>query len=227
MSGAVSAIAGVLQRAPWLLAGIILVAGYGLAVLLRLVLSRLLEFVRFNQLFDRIGVAEVLRKGQVKNQPSRLVGMLAFWTVLVIAFFWIARVLDIRVLSSVSDSLERSAPSVVAAIFIGIIGVVVVSFLANFVSTLARTAGYPYHRLLARFVRIGVGLIIADLALDEMHLSGTLLSSLLLILVAAAAFGTALAFGLGCKDLAREAMLRFLSGLREKGRISKGSDLEG
>ncbi len=227
MNDVLAAVARMVENTPWLAAAIVLVAGWGIALLLRLALSRLLEIVRFNVLCDRIGVSEFLRKGQVRTKPSRLVGTLAFWTTLLIAFFWIARILDIRVLRAVSDRITASAPSVAAAIFIGIIGVVAVSFVANFVSTVARTAGYAHTRMLARIVRVAGGLIIADLALQQLNLSGTLLTSLLLILVAAAALGAALAFGLGCKDLARDAMLKYLAGLRERQRLSRGSDLEG
>jgi len=227
MNDVLAVVTRLLQGAPWLAAALVLVAGWGAAQLARLMLSRFLEVVRFNLLCDRIGMSEFLRKGQVRAKPSRLVGTLAFWAILIIAFFWIARILDIRVLREVSDRITASAPGVAAAIFIGIIGVVAVSFVANFVSTVARTAGYPHTRLLARIVRVGGGIIIADLALEQLHLSGTLLTSLLLILVAAVAFGAALAFGLGCKDLARDALLKYLAGLRERGRLSKGSDLEG
>lgn len=50
---------------------------------------------------------------------------------------------------------------------------------------------------------------------------------LVLAVGGSAAFAAALAFGLGCKDIARDAMLRFLRNLREKGRAEKGPDLEG
>lgn len=221
------AIAAMIESTPWLLSILVLIAGWALALLLRLGLSKLLEVARFNVLCDRLGITEFLRKGLVRNAPSKLVGITAFWIVLAVAFFWIARILDIRVLSSVSDRIAQSAPGLVAAIFIGIIGLVGVSFLANFVATLARTAALPHARLLSRAVRVAGDLIIVVLALEQANLSGTLLSSLVLILVAAASFGVALAFGLGCKDLAREAFQKLLAGLRERDRVSRGSDLEG
>jgi hypothetical protein len=47
------------------------------------------------------------------------------------------------------------------------------------------------------------------------------------ILFAALVFGLALAFGLGCKDIARDAAMRFLQNLREKRRTDERADLEG
>jgi hypothetical protein len=68
---------------------------------------------------------------------------------------------------------------------------------------------------------------VLSLALDQLNLSRSLITTLFQILFAAAAFAAALAFGLGCKDLARDAMQRLLRNLREKERAEKGSDLEG
>jgi hypothetical protein len=39
--------------------------------------------------------------------------------------------------------------------------------------------------------------------------------------------GTGLAFGLGCKDMAKNAFENFLKNLREKQRVGQGTDLEG
>ena len=50
---------------------------------------------------------------------------------------------------------------------------------------------------------------------------------MLLMLFGALVFGLALAFGLGCKDIARSSMERWLRELRERERMTKGTDLEG
>ena len=54
-----------------------------------------------------------------------------------------------------------------------------------------------------------------------------MISTLIQILFAAIVFGAALAFGLGCKDLARDAFTRVLQSLREKKRTDGRADLEG
>jgi hypothetical protein len=103
----------------------------------------------------------------------------------------------------------------------------VVSFIGNFVMTVARNAAYPHARLVARAVKIVGIVLVLGLALEQLDLSRSLIIALFQILFAAAAFGAGLAFGLGCKDLARDAMLRFLRNLRERERAGKGPDLEG
>ncbi len=205
----------------------VLVGGYLAASLLKLVLSWLLEQVRFNKACDSLGISEFLRKGQVRQQPSRLLGSLAWWTVLLITLFQIARILDIKVVSSFSDRLAAIVPGLLAGVFIGIVGLVVVSFVGNFVMTVARTAGFPYAALLARVVKISGSVLVLSLALEQLDINRSMIGALFQILFAAVVFGLALAFGLGCKDLARDASTRFLQNLREKRRTDGRPDLEG
>jgi hypothetical protein len=227
MQETLSSIGAFMKSLPGLIALLVLVGGWVAAFLLRLILSWFLGLVRFNKACDRVGISEFLRKGQVKYQPSQLMGIIAYWTVLLVALFQIARVLDIKVVTTFSDRLSAIVPGLLAAVFIGIIGLVVIAFIGNFVMTVARTAGFPHAGLLARVVKIAGYILVLGLALEQVDLNRTMISSMVQILFAAVVFGLALAFGLGCKDLARDAATRFLQNLREKRRTDGRADLEG
>jgi hypothetical protein len=206
---------------------LVLAGGWLVAFLLRFILTWLLELVRFNALCDRVGISEFLRKGQARLPPSRLTGRIAYWAILLIALLQMSRILDIKVVTAFSDRLASVVPGLLAGLFIGIIGVVVVSFIGNFVMTLARNAGFAYAALLERTVKIAGYILVAALALEQVDLNRTIISTMLQLLFAAVAFGLALAFGLGCKDIARDAATRFLQNLREKRRTDGRGDLEG
>jgi hypothetical protein len=212
---------------PGVTALMVLVGGLFAAWLIRLLLSWLLAVVHFNRASEKMGITEFLRKGQAKHQPSELVGIVGYWTVLLVALFQIARILDIKVVTSFSEKLGAIVPGLFAGLFIGIIGLVIVSFIGNFVMTVARTAGSPHAGLLARVVKIAGYILVVALALEQVDLNRMLISTLLQILFAALVFGLALAFGLGCKDMARDAAARFVQNLREKRRTDGRSDLEG
>jgi hypothetical protein len=227
MQETISSIGAFMRSLPWLTALLVLIGGWVAAFLLRLILSWLLGLVRFNTACDKVGISEFLRKGQVKYQPSQLVGIIAYWTVLLVALFQIARILDIKVVTTFSDRLSAIVPGLLAGVFIGIIGLVVISFIGNFVMTVARTAGFPHAALLARVVKIAGYILVLGLALEQIDLSRTMITSMVQILFAAVVFGLALAFGLGCKDMARDAATRILQNLREKRRADGRPDLEG
>jgi len=228
MQNAVSVTVSFLSALPsGIRALLVLGGGWLSAFFLRVLLSWLLDLVRFNSVCDRLGISEFLRKGQVKHRPSKLAGSIAYWTVLLLALFQISRILDLKVVTSFSERLAAIVPGLLAGLFIGIIGLVVVSFIGNFVMTVARTAGFPHAALLARFVKIAGYVLVLGIALEQLDLARTMISAMLQILFAAVVFGLALAFGLGCKDLARDAATRFLQTLREKRRVGGRPDLEG
>ncbi len=227
MQETLSSIGAFMKSLPGLTALLVLFGGWLAAFLLRLILSWFLGLVRFNKACDRVGISEFLRKGQVTYPPSRLVGIIAYWTVILVALFQIARILDIKMVTTFSDRLSAIVPGLLAAVFIGIIGLVVISFIGNFVMTVARTAGFAHAALLARVVKIAGYILVLGLALEQIDLSRTMISSMVQILFAALVFGLALAFGLGCKDMARDAATRFLQNLREKRRTDGRADLEG
>jgi hypothetical protein len=211
----------------WVRALVVLLVGGGSAFLLRFVSWKLLPVIRFDALCARIGITEFLRKGGVSRPPSRLVGAFVWGVILIVTFFQASRQLDIGVVNAFSGEVAASVPRVLAAFFIVLVGLLVVSFIGNFVLTVALNAARPHAKLIARVVKVTGIVLVLSLAIEQLNLSRSLLTSLFQILFAAAAFGTALAFGLGCKDIARDAMLRLLRNLREKERAERGPDLEG
>lgn len=206
---------------------LILLAGWCLALVARLIVSRILDLLRFGRLCERAGISEVLRKGQLSHSPSQLVGVGAFWIVLFVTFIQVSELLDLQVMETFSRQITANLPNIVGAFLIIVIGLAVVSFIAKFLQTLARNAGVPYATLFARITRWLGTLLIITTAVEHLDLRNNIVVSTFLILLSALAFGAALAFGLGCKDMARSAMEKFVSNLKEKHRDVKGSDLEG
>jgi len=90
------------------------------------------------------------------------------------------------------------------------------SFLAGVVRAAALNAGMAESDALAALVRYAVVGFTAAVTLEELGIAPELVRSAFVILFGAVALGLALAFGLGCKDLAREWMVRFLDSARAR-----------
>jgi hypothetical protein len=69
---------------------------------------------------------------------------------------------------------------------------------------------------LAALVRYAVVAFTAAVTLEELGIAPELVRSAFVILFGAVALALALAFGLGCKDLAREWMVRYLDSARAR-----------
>ena len=212
---------------PLLSALLLLLFGLLAAAALRFLVSKSLYVLRFDKLSDKLGVTEFLRKGKSNYTASRLAGAFVYWIVLLAAFLEVAKILDMGIYLAISEKLTHALPNLIAGVFIAIVGSLIVSFLANFVLTIALNASLSYARLLSRAIKwLGI-IVVVTVSLEQAGLGRSIVEFTFQIVLGATLFGTALAFGLGCKDMAAGLFRRFLDNLREKERAAKGSDLEG
>jgi len=211
----------------WFVAAIIVAAGWLAAIVARTLLARMLAALRFNRLCDRAGVCDFLRKGEVPLTPSQLVGWGIHWGILIVSLMEAARLIHIAVAAELRHRLVAAIPPLLSAAFVLAAGLLVVAFLAGFVRTVFRNAGSAYATLWSRIARtVGVLLVLA-VACEQADMRGSMLASAMQIVLAAIAFGAALAFGLGCKDMARNAMEKLIAELRDRHKDGAKSDMEG
>jgi hypothetical protein len=204
-----------------------LIVGWLAALAIRFLVSKFLQIIRFDRLGKKAGLSEFLRKGNVKYSPSQLSGVVIYWIILLVVFLGVAKILDLDIYLAISGKIVQALPNLVAGILIIVAGYLIVSFAANFTLTIALNASVPNARLLAKAIKwLGV-IVVVTMALEQIGLGRSIVEYIFQITLAAVGLGFALAFGLGCKDMAQSALKRIINNLREKDRGSKGADLEG
>jgi len=212
---------------PELLRVLLLVpGGLLLAIVLRLLVSSILGMLRFDQLCGGTAFGEFLRKGKVSYTPSKLAGLLSFWVCLAVVSVEAVRLLDPELSAALSSRLHGSAPGLFAALLLLFFGLSLMVFLCNLAGTILANAGFAHADSAARILKYFGVMVVIVVALEQVSIGGTLLGPLVLILFASLSFSVALAFGLGCKDIARDFALRAIAAMREKQRAPK-ADLEG
>lgn len=206
---------------------IVIALGLALATGLRFVIWKVLSAIRFDRFSERIGVSEFLRKGRAKYAPSRLVGILSYWVTLLAVMLEVAKILNPDLYAAISGKIVGAVPDLLAALFIMVVGSIIVSFLSNFSLTIALNASLPYAQLLAKAIKwLGI-IIVVTISLEQAGLGRSIVEFVFEMTLAAATGAAAIAFGFGCKDLARGYMQRIINNLRERERAARGNDLEG
>lgn len=193
---------------PSILSAIVILAiGVIIAKLIENVIVRLLKMITLDKLADQVQLSAVLVKGGIRRKISELISALVYW-VIVLAFVMAALdALNLTVAAELLQSVVSFLPSVIAALFILIIGIFAAAFLAATVRTAASNAGIVQAHLLGQFVQAVVIVFAGVAALQELRIE--FVGEAFLIVLGGISLGTALAFGLGCKDMAG----RWLSGL--------------
>ena len=206
---------------------LIFIIGWAAAHLARFLVPKLLTLLRFNRFCEKTGITGFLKKGNIGHLPSKLVGILLYWFLMIIVLSDTVARLDKGAASSISVWIGSALPRTLAAVIIVVIGAVVVTFLANFFITIAKNAAIHNPVLIGKAIKYIGFIVVATMALEQLGLGQTIVSTIFILLFAAIAFGLALAFGLGCKDMARKYVEEFIRNIQEKERMKHGTDLEG
>jgi hypothetical protein len=207
----------VTQFLPRLLAMIIIVVvGWLVAWLVKLILPRILNMVRFNSLFARAGVAQVLTKAALPT-PSEMLGRLVFWILWVTFILFGLEALQIPALQEEIAGLFRVIPQIFVALVILFAGVLIANFVSRAALLAAVNANSPSPRLISAVVRFIIIALAVTMALERVGLGRGV------VLIAFSSFfgsmmlGLALAFGLGGRDLAKQVLeRRFLEEKKEE-----------
>lgn len=199
---------------PALLAALaILVVGYILAKVLGGLVSRVLGRVGLDRIVHEGPGGEFMRK--VTASPSRVLGTITFWAVFLGAVSLAVTALGIDALTDFVGAVFAYLPNVIAAVLIFLVAGAV----AAGVSTLAQRfmGDTGLGKIVATAAPILVMAIASFMILDQLKIAEDIVVITYAALLGAVALGSALAFGLGGREVAG----RMLESAYQKGQANK------
>jgi hypothetical protein len=186
---------------PNLLGGLVILAvGYFVAKLLGNLVGKLLGKVGFDQWMERAGVSGVLQRSGTGLTASAMLGKVVFWFVFLISFTMFASALGVPEISNFMSAMLGYIPRIFAAIVI----VCLAALFANFLAAIIR--GATGNETLAKVGRYAILVYAAFAALTQLGIAVQLTGNTLLIVLGGAALALGLAFGLGGREMAGEAL---------------------
>jgi hypothetical protein len=108
-------------------------------------------------------------------------------------------------------------PSVIASVFILVLGIFFASIMANAVRTTAANAGIAQARTLARFTQVIIVIFTIMESLNQLRIDTSIIQLLVKASLFAVALGVGLAIGLGCKDMAAKYVAQLIDSFRSGG----------
>jgi hypothetical protein len=177
--------------------------------------ERLLRVLRVDHLCDRIGVSAALLRGGVKADPSHLAGRLSYWLVAAFAVLTGVAALNLPPVNHFIQSVLGYIPHLLTAGLILVAGYLLSNFVFQAVLIAAVNAGLPPARAVAVFSRWGVQLVAVAMALEQLGIAQTIVVVGFGIAFGGVVLASAIAFGLGARDLAKEFLEQRLSSRRQ------------
>jgi len=196
-------------------ATIIFVVGFFVALLLRRVIHSLLVSFHFDRLTQRIGANEMLRNAGMPA-AELLIAKIVFWIVWIGFMLSAVDTLQFAPFQGLVDEFFRFVPRFLVALLVFTLGFLIGNFLWRATLLAAVNAGIPGARLLSgslRILVIGIGVV---MALEQLGLATGVVLTAFAITFGALMLGTAIAFGLGGRDAAKQLLERQFRGNRER-----------
>jgi hypothetical protein len=197
--------------APKLLSALVVLAvGLAVAWLCRGLMAALFKALKLETASQNLWLFRLWARGLHGRKPTDSLASFFFYLVLFAAILIAIRMLGVEGGQTILTSLLGVVPRVLSFMLILFLG----ALLALFFSVVAQLAlvgsGVQHPAFWGKVIAWGTFGVTVMFSLEPLGLAGRFLTSTVLILMGVTGLGAAIAFGLGCKDLAREFVIELL-----------------
>lgn len=208
---------GFLEFIPKLiLAIIIFLIGWIVAIALERVIVGILNRLKFNRLFEKAGWKEALEKAEFKVNPAEFIGAIFKW-ILVIVFLLIAvEILGLVQFAAFLKSVINWLPNLVVAVAIFVVAAIASDILGKITIASLEKVKVGYSQVAGKIVKWSVWTFALLAILFQLGVARPLIETFFTGLMAGLALAFGIAFGLGGKDFAGELLANLRQRIREE-----------
>ena len=184
---------------------VIIAAGFLVALVLKVIVRRIFGIASFRKYCDSAGLTQMMRKATLPP-PVEFLGQVIFWVVWIV---FIVLGIDALGISAFREQISRFfmfLPQIFVAMVVLFIGLLIANFFSRATLLAAANANYPSARLLSSLVRLLIVIFFVTMALEQIGLGRHVVLIAFSIAFGAVMMGTAIAFGLGGRDVARRVL---------------------
>jgi hypothetical protein len=190
----------------FLVAVIILVVGWIVAVFVAKLIKQVLSSLKLDEVGDKLGLDQVSARTGVKMSVSGTIAWLVKWFLLVGVFLAAADIMNLTQISVFLNQVLVYIPSVIAGAAILLVGTMVASFLSKLVRHSVAAAGLSSADMLGAVTQWSVMIFTVLATLDQLKVAQAFVQTLFTGVIAMLAIAGGLAFGLGGRDHASKVL---------------------
>ena len=195
---------------------LILIIGWAVAALIQRVITRFLKLARLDTISEKIGVANILTKGDINYTLSEIIGVLVYWLLMLVVVLAAVNALQLTVAAELLNQVILYIPNVIASVFILVLGIFFASIMGTMVRTTAANAGIRQARPLGQLSQIIIVIFAIIQSLTQLRIDTSLIQLFIGAILAALALGIGLAIGLGCKDIANRYVSQLIDSFKSR-----------
>jgi small-conductance mechanosensitive channel len=181
---------------------VLVLAGWIIARLLQWVIVYVLKAVMLDKGCQTIGLTPILTKGEIKKAPSDIIADLGYWLVMILTVVAAADFLGLRSAMTLLRGVLNYMTNVAAASIVLALAIILAVVASGLVLLVANNLGIAYSKTIARIVKYALIIFGSVVALEFLGIPASYIMKESSLVVGMVALGAAIAFGLGCKDIA-------------------------
>lgn len=206
----------------------LLIIGWLLAKGIAALVSRGFKLARFDDLSEKIGLDKLLRKVKYDKEPSKLIGKIIYWVLLLIFVNAAADVLGWEMINRAIYSFFAYLPTLLVALIILVIGLFIAEKLRAIIKTTTESIGISGAKVIANIVYYLLTIIVVITTLDQAGIDTTLITTYLTIFFGGVLVAFAIAYGFGAREIVNNMLSSYYGkGKYKKGQVIKVGDVEG
>ncbi|NWG01829.1 MAG: hypothetical protein HXY44_03100 [Syntrophaceae bacterium] len=199
----------------------ILIIGFLIAWIIKMVIVRFLKAIQFDQVSDQWGLTRILFQGGLHDAPAILLGRFFYWMIVLITLILGINALEVAAMQNLIAQFFNFLPHLFAALSILVIGYFVGVFLGQAALIAAVNAQVGSAKTLGRAVRWFVIILSLTMALYHLGIAEKVIVATFAITFGGIVLALSIAFGWGGRDLAKDFLERLYG---RKGKRGEGPD---
>jgi len=185
---------------------VVLLVGWFISSWVGVIVTLVLEKIKFNQLFAKDGLKKALEKAELKVNASEFIGTIFKWVLFIVFLSIAAEIIGLTQFAIVLNDILNYLPNVLVAALIFVVAVVIADIVEKLVRTAIEGAKVAYGNLLGAIVRWAIWIVALFAILEQLGVAKGFVQTVYTGVVAFLVISFGIAFGLGGKDVATELL---------------------
>lgn len=193
---------------------LVLVIGWLAGSWLKFLVSKILGAVKLNALIAGTVVDSFLQKAEIGGKVEDILGNTVRWLTIFIFFIAGINILGLSTVSQVLNNILSYIPKVFSAAIVLLAGVLLAGLVESLVKGAVGSVAVSVSRFLGKLASWIVMIFATLAAISELGIAANFINTLITGTIAMLSLGLGLALGLGSKDLVKEILTEWHSGVK-------------
>lgn len=181
----------------------ILLIGFILARIIKLILVRFLRVINFDSWSDRMGFTKLMRNGDLWGKPSSILGAVVFWMLIIITLMSGLNALQIPAINHLVEQFFSYIPRIISAGIILVVGYVLSGFISRAVLIAAVNSGFHYAKIVADAIHTLLIMLILAMVMEQLQIAPSIVLAAFSIIFGGIVIALSIAFGVAGINAAR------------------------